>query len=315
MAASRTTRRMLGALAALGLMSAAVPACADDDPFESAAQPAPEHYRGRVYVLVQSLHTGSLITDAGDIPGRTETDAQGVRLGMDYMLNDKWELHASIPYIRKRSNGGPGAHRLDNLDVPHPEADFLDDGLYHSNWQDLELGLSYKGHWRGFLVQPSVTLQLPASDYSFYANAATGQHVRRLLLGIDVTRQAPGSNFYWSAGYSYMFQEVVMGTNANKNRLRLEAGYFLSPSWSLRVFTNGSIGKGHDSSDFNTDRRSEHWYHHDQTSKHNYAIAGIGAAYSPNSRYTVGLSVAGMYWGRTVHDLKHAYELSVSRSF
>ena len=315
MAAFETTRRRSGAILALVLLSATAAARADDDPFEAAPHQEPAQYRGRVYVLIQSLHTGSLITDAGDIPGRTETDTQGVRLGLDYMLDDKWELHASIPYIRKRSNGGPGAHRLDNLDVPHPEADFLDDGLYHSNWQDLELGVSYHGHWRGLLVQPSVTLQVPASDYSFYANAATGQHVNRLLLGIDVTRQAPGSNFYWSAGYSYVIQERVMGTNANKNRFRLEAGYFFSPSWSMRVFTNGSVGAGHDSSDFNTDRRTEHWYHHDQTSKHNYAIAGVGASYSPNSRYTVSLSVAGMYWGRTVHDLKHAYELSIARSF
>lgn len=315
MVAFPTTRRRFGAIAALGLLSFAAPAMADDDdPFGDSAQPTPSHYHGRVYVLIQSLHTGSLITDSGDIPGRTETDTQGMRIGLDYMLNPKWELHASVPYIRKRSNGGPGAHRLDTLDVPHPEADFLDDGEYHSNWQDWELGVSYHGAWRGFLVQPSITLQTPASDYSFYANAATGQQVNRLLLGIDLTRQNLGSNFYWSAGYTYVLQEGVMGIHANKNRFRLEAGYFFSPEWSMRVFTNSSIGQGYGSSHF-TERNSEDWYHHDQTSKHNFAIAGVGVSYSPTSRYTVSLSCAGMYWGRTVHDLKHAYELSIARSF
>ena len=315
MAAFLTTRRMLGAAAGLGLLFAAAPAFAEDEHvFDAPAEAAPSPYHGRVYLLIQSLHTGSLITDSGDIPGRTETDTQGVRIGVDYMLNPKWELHASVPYLRKRSNGGPGAHRLDILDVSHPEADFLDDGLYHSNWQDFELGVSYHGAWRSLQVQPSITLQTPASDYSFFANAATGQHVNRLLLGIDVFHQSLGSNFYWSAGYTYVLQEEVMGVHANKNRFRLEGGYFISPSWSMRVFTNSSIGQGYGSSHF-TERHSEDWYHHDQTSKHNFAIAGIGASYSPNARYTIGLSVAGMYWGRTVHDLKHAYELSISRSF
>ena len=315
MAVFLTTRRMFGAIASLGLVLAASPAFADEDEAISpSAQPEPSHYHGRVYMLIQSLHTGSLITDSGDIPGRTETDTQGIRIGVDYMLTPKWELHASVPYIRKRSNGGPGAHRLDILDEPHPEADFLDDTLYHSNWQDWELGVSYHGTWRSFMVQPSITLQTPASDYSFFANAATGQHVNRVLLGIDITRQALGSNFYWSAGYTYVMQEEVMGIHANKNRFRLEAGYFFSPEWSMRVFTNSSIGQGYGSSHF-TERHSEDWYHHDQTSKHNFAIAGIGASYSPNRHYTFSLSCAGMYWGRTVHDLKHAYELSIARSF
>src|SRR5690348_13983839 len=125
MAASRTTRRMFGAFASLALVLAASPALADEDEaIAPSAQPEPSHYHGRVYMLIQSLHTGSLITDSGDIPGKTETDTQGIRIGVDYMLNPKWELHASVPYIRKRSNGGPGAHRLNILDEPHPEADF-----------------------------------------------------------------------------------------------------------------------------------------------------------------------------------------------
>ena len=153
-----------------------------------------------------------------------------------------------------------------------------------------------------------------ARGRGYRSNGILSKHVKRLLLGIDITRQSLGSNFYWSAGYTYLMQESVMGVRANKNRFRLEAGYFFSQHWSMRVFTNGSIGQGYDSSHF-TERQSEEWYHHDQTSKHNFAIAGIGASYSPNPRYTVSLSCAGMYWGRTVHDLKHAYELSVARSF
>jgi hypothetical protein len=302
-----------GIALSLGLLATA-PALADDDELVVPDSALPSTYRGHVSIGFQSLHTGSLITDNGTIPGKTETDTQLMRIGVDYLLGAHWQIHASVPYIRKRSNGGPGAHRPSLLTVPHPEADFLDDGLYHSNWQDFEIGLSYLADWHGLHVEPSVTFQTPASDYSFFANAATGQHVNRLHVGVDVSRQALGSNFYWTAGYSYVFQEQTLGINSDKNHVRLGAGYFFTPHFSLRAFGNGSYGKGRDSSDF-SDRNSEAWYHHDQTSRHNYAIVGLGANWSPNARYTFSVSAATMVWGRTVHDLKHAYEFAVTRGF
>jgi hypothetical protein len=306
-------RRARLALALAALAAAAPLVQAHDELPDTSFGFSPAH-QGRITFALQSLHTGSLITDAGTIPGHTETDTQVARIGIDYMLTGRWELHASLPYIRKRSNGGPGAHRLDILTTPHPEATFLDDGEYHSNFQDFELGLSYHAQWHGLQLEPLVLLQVPASDYDFFANAATGQHVKRLHLGMDVSRQALGSNFYWTAGYSYVFQEEVLGINSSKNHFRVGAGYFFTPRFSVRAFANGSYGKGRNSSDF-TDRTSEAWYHHDQTSRHNYAITGLGANWQATPRYSVSISAATMVWGRTVHDMKHAYELAISRSF
>jgi hypothetical protein len=296
-------------------VAAAMPAFAHGpDDASSPRAPGTDGKRGRISLAVQSLHTGSLITDAGTIPGKTETDTHLARLGLDWMLDDRWELHASLPFIEKRSNGGPGAHRLDILLVPHPDATFLDDTRYHAGWQDWALGVSYHGTWHGFLAEPHATLILPSHAYSFFGNAAAGQRLVTLDLGVDFTRQPLGSNFYYGFGYSYLALREVDGVNASKNHWRLVGGWFASPRLSFRAFANGSIGKGRDSSDF-TERTSEAWYHHDQTSRHNYAIAGLGATWRLSDDYSLGASAATMVWGRTVHDLKHAYELQLTRSF
>jgi hypothetical protein len=287
-----------------------------DDPGDIGATPIETRAgeRGRISLAFQDLHTGSLILDDGSIPGRTETDTVVGRVGIDWRLDARWELHASIPFIAKRSNGGPGAHRLDILLVPHPDAIFLDDGAFHAGWQDWSLGVSRHGAWRGFSVTSHATVVIPSHDYSFFGNAAFGQNLYKLELGVDLARRIGASNAHYGAGYSYVFVQEIQGVNMNENRWRLSAGYFFTPRVSARVFANGSVGKGRDSSDF-PERRSEDWYHHDQTSRHDYAIAGVGAAFQIGRRYTLSASAATMVWGRTVHDLKHAYELQLSRSF
>jgi hypothetical protein len=311
-----TAARVLAALLALPAAGLASRASAHDgDATGLQWTPGSDARRGQFTLAAQLLHTGSLILDDGTIPGRTETDTQAVRMGIDWKLDPRWELHASVPFIMKKSNGGPGAPLLAPLDVPHPAPTFHDDARYHSGWQDWSLGVSYHSAWRGFLVESRATLGTPTHDYSFYGNAAAGQNLTRLDLGIDLTRQPLGSNFYYGFGYSYVVIEEVLGVNMNKNHWRVQGGWFANDRLSFRAFANGSLGKGRDSSDFIGDRHSEDWYHHDQTSRHNYAIAGVGAWWHLNADYSVGLNAATMVWGRTVHDLKRAYEVQLVRNF
>ncbi len=44
-------------------------------------------------------------------------------------------------------------------------------------------------------------------------------------------------------------------------------------------------------------------------------IAGIGASYRINDRYSISATGGRMTWGRNVHDLKYAYDVALSRSF
>ncbi len=271
--------------------------------------------RGTIAVGYQFQHTKGLILDNGDIPGDTTTDTHIAYLSLDYRLSDRWEAHAEIPFIRKRSSGGPGAHRPDLLTVPHPEAEFLDDGNYHGAWQDWILGVSYHTEWGRFGVEPHLIATIPSHDYSHFANAAIGQNLWRLKLGLDVTRRLESSNVYYSAGYSYEVWERVLGTSLNKHYFRASAGYFFGPRVSGRVFLNARRGQGLTTTEVGSDRTSELWYQHDRLSEHDYAIVGISASYRITDAYSVSVTGARMVWGRSVHDLKYAYGVELARGF
>ena len=103
-------------------------------------------------------------------------------------------------------------------------------------------------------------LSWPSHDYTFFANAAVGQRLKKLKFGADVTRQLEGSNVYWSAGYDYEFTERAMHRNLNKQHARLSAGYYISPDWSARVFAVMRRANGIDSNMVSPANRDEAWY-------------------------------------------------------
>jgi hypothetical protein len=287
------------------------------DAASDAAVPTPgDAPRGMVTIGYQFQHTKGLILDDGEIPASTTTDTHILALAVAYRLGDRWEARVAIPFIRKRSSGGPGAHRPDLLAQPHPESQFLDDGRYHDTWQDWTLGLSYRTAWGRFQAEPHLIATIPSHDYTFFANAAPGQDLRKLKVGVDLSRRLASSNFYYSFGYSYEFVEKVMGIGLNKNHFRLSAGYFFTPRLSGRAFAIARLSQGRDSSHFPpSDRQSESWYQHDRLSRHNYLIAGVGATYQVDDHYSLALTGGTMLWGRTVHDLKYTYELELIRGF
>ena len=276
---------------------------------------AGEQSRGTIAIGYQMQHTKGLILDNGDIPGTTTTDAHIVFVAVDYMLDDHWEAHVELPFIDKRSSGGPGAHDPSILTVPHPEAEFLDDGNYHGAWQDWVLGVSYHADWGRFRVEPHLVVQIPSHDYSHFANAAIGQNLWRVKLGVDFTHRLQSSNFYYMAGYSYEVWEKVLDTTLNKHHFRASAGYFFSPQITGWVFANARKGQGLNSIEIGSDRTTEVFYQHDRLSEHNFVIAGIGSSYRINDNYSISVTGGRMVWGRNVHDLKYAYDVALFRNF
>lgn len=277
--------------------------------------PTGEQSRGTLTIGYQMQHTKGLILDNGDIPGTTTTDARILFVAVDYMLDDHWEAHVELPFIDKRSSGGPGAHDPSILAVPHPEAEFLDDGRYHGAWQDWVVGVSYHTDWGRFRVEPHLVAQIPSHDYSHFANAAIGQNLWRVKLGVDFTHRLQSSNFYYTAGYSYEVWEKVLDTTLNKHHFRASAGYFFSPQVTGWVFANARIGQGLNTTEVGSDRTTELFYQHDRLSEHDFVIAGIGSSYRINDNYSISVTGGRMVWGRNVHDLKYAYDVALLHGF
>jgi hypothetical protein len=281
-------------------------------------------HRGAVSIGYQLVKVGGFILRdgsnnlAGDLEGHTAL------FELDWLLNDRMELHLGLPYI-KRQWVGRRAHNptlcqpgqaSGCLTVPHPEAEFIDDGLFHGNWQDWSVGLTYHTEADSFQIEPFVQVQVPSHDYAHFGQSATGPNVWRLEIGADVAKQLAFSNLYYRVGYSYELWEKTLGIDPSKNKARVELGYFLSPRWAVRGLAFGQYGKGRYETELPPgDRTSEVWYQHDRFLRHNHAHAGAGAAFTFWEAYSVSLDVITMVWGQSVLRTDYAATLTLSRSF
>lgn len=276
--------------------------------------------RGSISIGFQAVHTrGSLDGSGGDLAflRNLETDSRSLTLGVDYRVDERWSLSASLPYIRKRAVNDRGFHNPARLAVPRPDSQFLDDGDYHGTWQDWQLGVTYHTGFAGFDVRPHAVLGYPSRDYTFFASAAAGQRLARLRLGFDASRRLGHSNFHYSAGYSYEFVEKVLGHNLDKQHLRLSGRYDFAPQLSASVFAVGRRGRGLDPAVFSAEARrgSELWYQHDRLLRHNYGLAGVGMTWRFSDVWSIAGSTSRMVWGDSIHDIKYAHEMQLTRSF
>lgn len=246
---------------------------------------------------------------------------QSATFDLEYFLADRWSAHLGIPYIEARYRGDsphcitqapPQCQGAVVPSRPHPESKFLDDGHYHGTWQDWNLGLAYHANVDDYLLTPSVTAYIPSHHYTFFAQAAVGQHLRKIEVAIDLAHQFELSNLYYRARLGRVFAERILGQSIDHNKLYLELGYFLNDAWTAKVFGVGKKGNGYTGG---YDRTTELWYHHDQRAKHNYANLGAGFDYHVDDKYTVSTTVQRLVWGQFVFDFRYSVDVRLSREF
>ncbi|HEY2394968.1 MAG TPA: hypothetical protein VGH81_03165 [Rudaea sp.] len=253
--------------------------------------------------------------------------SRGVELDFDYNVADAWSVHVGIPFLSNRYQGSaphcptttpPQCANIPALDPQHPESQFIDDGRYHSTWQDFTLGAAWHTHLNDYYITPSVTATIPSHDYVFFDNAAVGQRLHQLLVAVTLAHQFEFSNLYYKLGYGYAFSEHVLGQDTGYQRFDGELGYFINERWSVRAFVSGRIGNGYSAynleplTDGHTD---EYWYHHDQISEHTYFGAGLGLDYDIGNRYTLSAGIQREFFGETVFDFKYALEGRLTKQF
>jgi len=268
-----------------------------------------------INTLVNGFKAGGMKIPIGAVRSHT------LSFGVDYFLTDNWSVSADIPYIINRYRGPdphcptsappPCAH-FQVLQHPHPESKFLDDGKFHGDWQDWGFGGAYHANFHDYLLTPFANLYIPSHAYTFYSQAAVGTRLRRLEVGATLAHQFAFSNLYYRLGYARVFQQRTTDQNVDYNKVDLEAGYFLNPAWSVKLFANGKKGGGYTGE---YDFTSDIWYRHDQRAPHAYASAGFGTDWRFNDRYTLTGSLQREIWGLAIFDFKYALELRLTREF
>lgn len=303
---------------------------AQDVPFDDIAAHAPpvpeaaETARGHgTYSLgYQNTFVDGMLLDipGGRAPIGT-VRIQSIAVDLDYFFADRWSAHVGAPYIQSRYRG-PAPHCPTDLPPqcsgapalarPHPESRFLDDGKSHGAWQDWTLGLSYHADLDGFLTTPSIVVTLPTHHYTFFANAAVGQDLRKVELAIDESHQFDFTNLYWRAIAGHVFVQKTLGQRIDYNQLDLELGYFMNETLTVKAFGVGKKGLGYNGG---YDQTTELWYHHDQRAPHNYANLGAGFDYRATKLTTVSATLEKLVWGETVFDFKYSLTLRLARDF
>jgi hypothetical protein len=303
------------AIAATALLAAA-PACAQlsvpargDGVFTATWQYVGDHFHfnGR----------GEKI-DAGKIT------AHSLQLRVDYGLTSRLAVHVTAPFATKRYVGA-FPHNVDPFNPPdhdddhdHEHIDRIDDGEYHSGWQDLGVGLRWRWRDKPWVVTPFVNYSQPSHDYIYYAHSALGTRQKKLALGVFAGRQF-GPRFtrlYAQGSYSYTFVEKVLDYNVDFSTVTGEVGWFFTPRFSARAFA--TYRKTHGGLDFPFDfpsRTDELFLNHDRVQRIDYLNYGFGATWKLGDRYSLGANWMTTGWGENGHAIHNAWTLGISRSF
>lgn len=269
---------------------------------------------GSIAVAYQSIEVNQFDTSVSEVDiGEVQTHSVYVELS--YAITDRWVISAGVPYLKKKYDG-PARHDPLTLDPPRPEVAYLDDGNYHSNWQDFVLGASYRWIDSSVIVEPFVNLYIPTHDYPHFAQAAVGQNLWKVEVGVDLTKYMPFSDWFYRGGVSYTVVEKTLGVSVNHFRVRGEAGYFFTQQLSASAFVLGKFGDGQDATEFPPSARTdEAWYQHDRTTRHNYVNVGLGGDWYINDDYMLSVSALKSVWGRSVHLVNLAWTVGLTRYF
>jgi hypothetical protein len=288
------------------------------DPAEEPEEPAAGDYyeagHGYVSLALQAIRVSQFNNGQRDVDiGSLKTGSAYV--DFEYAVSSRWTVKLGLPYIRKSYNG-PARHDPLTLDPPRPEVAYLDDGHYHGSLQDFLVGARYLLSGGPFIVEPFVYALVPSHGYPHFAQAAVGQNLSKVEMGVEATHFFPFSDWYCQGSVSYTVAEETLGVSINHFRLNGELGYFFAANFSVHAFFNGKHGRGDDGTQFPPSQRSdERWYQHDRTSRHDYLNVGVGADWYFNDRYQLFGSVLSSVWGKTVHLVDWAGTVGMTRYF
>lgn len=301
MAGTRGHGSVFLALMAL-LLSSAAPADASDGAGH-----------GLFSVSYQHIHADGFQATTGELPIGT-IDTHTVNFEFEYQFSDRWQASVGIPLVTKRYQG-PVAHDPRDLDPPR-EAAFIDDGSYHTDFQDWHLAIRYLTRTGNLYVEPFAALGVPSNDYPFFAHAAVGQNLMKFDLGAAFIYRPSLSNAWYRLDVSHVFVEETLGTNVDHWRINAEIGYAFTRRLAGRAFVLVKEGSGLEfPDDFPPPRTDEGWYQHDRRVKHNYVNAGLGLDFVIDERYRVSLSGLTMVHADQVHVVEYAFTVGLHRSF
>lgn len=310
-AVDAVSARAAGALCLIALVSGACCLVSAPPAFAEAGDAS-------VRVEYQFIRTGAFDSSIGDIDiGHTESNV--LLLSADYALSDRWIVTASVPWIKKRHRGAlPHNPQVDFVDYVPPDSSRIDDGNYHSDWEDFYGGLRYVAKSGPLTIQPFIAVGVPTNDYPVYAHAAVGRNIWHVPVGAAFGYQPYFSDFHYSGDIAYVFTEKTLGVDISHWLAHASIRYYVNNRFAPKVFaTIKHVTAGldfPDDYDLN-DLDNARWYNHDRMIKHNYINGGLGFDWVINDRYQASVSAFTMVRPEQVNKIEYAFTVGITRFF
>jgi len=249
-----------------------------------------------------------------------------------YGVTDKLAVTVGIPWVASRYTGSlPHPYESSVLSgvrpfTPNP----IDDGTYHSTFQDFRFDVRYNVTKKGLVLTPFIGSLVPSHDYTYFAHSAAGRNLNELQVGVVGARLldslVPG--LFVQGTYSYGFTEQVLDVSHNRSLMGLELGYFVTPKLRVLGLANGQVTHGGVDlppppcqlcpAPFPTVPNVEPalaFAHHDQIDRVNYLNLGGGATYGITDKVDIFGSLIHTVAQRNGHAIERGISLGLSWSF
>lgn len=263
---------------------------------------------GSVSLSYQNLFVTDHVYGQADAHDIGHILSHALTLDTDYSLTDKLAIRVALPFIAGRYYG------------PRPHTLPIDDGTYHSTFQDFTIDLRYNIRQRGVVLTPFLRAVFPSNNYTYFAHSAAGRNQREYHLGMNFGRRLDPvlPRAYIQAQYSYAFVERVLNITPNRSNTEFQLGYFLTPRLSL--LGTGQWMYTHSGLDFNFNLFhgglvGDQWIHHDQIGKASLLDLGGGASFAVTQSLQMYITVAHSIEGRNGHLHAAVVTMGMSRTF
>lgn len=265
----------------------------------------------------QYVETGDFASSVGDLDiGNTQSHV--FMFSGDYALTDRWTVSASLPYIKKRHEGALPHDPAELTAFPQADQSLIDDGNFHSDWQDLYLNIAYQAMTGPLTLYPFVAYGTPTNDYPFYAHAAVGRNIWHVPVGVAFNYTPLFSDFTFSGDAAYVFTEKSLGVDTSHWLINLDFAYYFTRAFAPKIFfsiKHGTQGLSFpDDFDLNA-LNDEAWYFHDRTIKHNFVNGGIGFDWVLSDNYVLSATALTMLNPDQVNTVDFGLSLGITRYF
>ncbi len=238
-------------------------------------------------------------------------NSQSITVDTDYSLTNKLAVRIALPYVFGKYDGASQfAHSFP-----------VDDGKYHSTFQNFTADLRYNVSLRPVVLTPFVRLVVPSHDYQYFAHAAVGRDVREYHIGINVGRRLDPilPKAFVQAQYSYAFVQRILNISPNRSNVEAQLGYFLTPRLSLLASTQWYYTYNGLEDHFEIPPpggfTEEQWIHHDQLGKASLLDVTGGVSFAMNRKMEVFASFGRSIAGTNGHLHASVVTIGVSRTF